>query len=161
MRGVCAVAVLFERRVCGVECLGWPIQIARDQRDLCLGNDTPRTGDGLSRAEGTGRASQQCFGAVEFAELRHRDAAQRQCGASSRKATWFSAPRASPDASARAAAVISESIEIPTHLSLPALRRPAFNLSHINARQARRNAAGSSGHERRTHYDDTFDGFTG
>ena len=40
-------------------------------------------------------------------------------GASSRKATTFSAPSASPAASARAAAVISESIEIPSHLSLP------------------------------------------
>jgi hypothetical protein len=32
---------------------------------------------------------------------------------------WFNAPIASPDASARAAAVISESMQIPTHLSLP------------------------------------------
>ncbi len=38
--------------------------------------------------------------------------------ASSRKATRFSTPRRSPAASARAAAVISESIEIPSHLSL-------------------------------------------
>src|SRR6266571_948416 len=40
-------------------------------------------------------------------------------GASSRKATRFSAPRGSPAASARAAAVISESMGIPPHLSLP------------------------------------------
>ena len=40
-------------------------------------------------------------------------------GASSRSATRFSAPSGSPIASARAAAVISESIEIPSHLSLP------------------------------------------
>ena len=40
-------------------------------------------------------------------------------GASSRRATRFSAPRGSPAASARAAAVISESIGIPPHLSLP------------------------------------------
>ena len=40
-------------------------------------------------------------------------------GASSRSATRFSAPSGSPAASARAAAVISESIEIPSHLSLP------------------------------------------
>ena len=40
-------------------------------------------------------------------------------GASSRSATRFSAPSGSPAASARAAAVISESIEIPPHLSLP------------------------------------------
>jgi hypothetical protein len=36
--------------------------------------------------------------------------------ASSRNATRFSAPRGSPVASARAAAVISESIGIPSHL---------------------------------------------
>ena len=40
-------------------------------------------------------------------------------GGSSRSAIRFSAPSGSPAASARAAAVISESIEIPTHLSLP------------------------------------------
>ena len=38
---------------------------------------------------------------------------------SSRNATRFNAPRRSPAASARAAAVISESIGIPPHLSLP------------------------------------------
>jgi hypothetical protein len=42
-------------------------------------------------------------------------------GASSRKATRFGAPSGSPAASARAAAVISESIGIPPHLSLPSL----------------------------------------
>src|SRR5580700_7096870 len=40
-------------------------------------------------------------------------------GASSRSATRFNAPRGSPAASARAAALISESIGIPSHLSLP------------------------------------------
>ena len=40
-------------------------------------------------------------------------------GASFRKATRFNAPRGSPAARARAAAVISESIGIPPHLSLP------------------------------------------
>ena len=42
-----------------------------------------------------------------------------RAGASSRRATRFNAPRGSPVASARAAAVISESIGIPPHLSLP------------------------------------------
>jgi hypothetical protein len=37
-------------------------------------------------------------------------------GASSRKATRFNAPSASPEASARAAAVINESMAIPSHL---------------------------------------------
>src|SRR5215813_6518249 len=42
-------------------------------------------------------------------------------GASSRSATRFNAPRGSPEASARAAAVISESIGILTRLSLPSV----------------------------------------
>src|SRR5262249_3388584 len=46
-----------------------------------------------------------------------------------RRATRFSAPRGSPAASARAAAVISESIGIPPHLSLPSFRYPALSLS--------------------------------
>src|SRR5215469_12025722 len=53
-------------------------------------------------------------------------------GASSRNATRFNAPRGSPAASARAAAVIRESIRIPTHLSLPPLTRPALNIAHGN-----------------------------
>ena len=51
-------------------------------------------------------------------------------GASSRRATRFNAPRGSPAASARAAAVISESIGIPPHLSLPPVPCPALSLSH-------------------------------
>src|SRR5262245_25305195 len=50
--------------------------------------------------------------------------------ASSRRATRFNAPRGSPTASARAAAVINESIGIPPHLSLPFVDAAALNLSH-------------------------------
>ena len=62
--------------------------------------------------------------------------------ASSRNATRFSAPRGSPAASARAAAVISESIGIPPHLSLPpfdtpALIYPATTNQHVVARMER------------------------
>jgi hypothetical protein len=42
-----------------------------------------------------------------------------------RRATTFNAPSGSPAASARAAAAISASIQIPPHLSLPAVDRPA------------------------------------
>src|SRR5262249_55620582 len=49
--------------------------------------------------------------------------------ASSRRATRLSAPSGSPAASARAAAVISESIGIPPHLSLSQVRCPVLNLS--------------------------------
>ena len=42
----------------------------------------------------------------------------------------FNAPSASPDASARAAAVINSSIQIPTHLSLPAVKSPMVREFH-------------------------------
>ena len=78
MRGVQPVAVRFERRPRRVERLGGPAEVARDQRDLGLGDDAPRAGHGLSRTEGARRASQQRLRANEIAELRHRDAAQRE-----------------------------------------------------------------------------------
>ena len=53
-------------------------------------------------------------------------------GASSRSATRFSAPSGSPAASARAAAVISESIGIPPHLSLSPLP-PSGTDGHVFA----------------------------
>ena len=78
MRGVDPVAVLFERRPRRVERLRRPAEVARDERDLGLGDDAPRAGHGLSRTEGARRASQQSLRAHEIAELRHRDAAKRE-----------------------------------------------------------------------------------
>ena len=49
MRGVHPVAVLFERRPRCVKRLRRPAQVARDERDLGLGDDTPRAGHGLFR----------------------------------------------------------------------------------------------------------------
>jgi hypothetical protein len=74
--------MLLERRPRRVERLRRPAQVARDERDLGLGDDAPRAAYGLFRTK----------------------------GASSRKATWFSAQKGSPAANAPAAAVISESI---------------------------------------------------
>ena len=116
MRGIHPVAVRFERRPRGIERLRGPAQVARDQRDLGLGDDASRAGHRLFRTEGARRASQESFRANEIAELRHRDPRSASAGASSRNATRFSAPSGSPVASARAAAVISESIRIPPHL---------------------------------------------
>src|SRR5262249_26236789 len=65
-------------------------------------------------------------------------------GASSRRATRFNAPSGSPAASARAAAVIKESIEIPPHLSLPPFPSPALNLSHDNRRHSQGGAMTSN-----------------
>ena len=78
MRGVHAVAVRFERRPRRVERLRRPAQVARDQRDLGLGDDTPGAGHRFFRTEGARRASQQSLRANEIAELRHRDASQRE-----------------------------------------------------------------------------------
>ena len=69
---------LFERVTRRIERLHRPVEVARDERDLGLGDGASRAGDGLPRAEGAGRATQQQLGAREIAELRHRDAAKRQ-----------------------------------------------------------------------------------
>ncbi len=76
MRGVQPVAVLFERCPCGVERLRGPAQVARDERDLGLGDDTPRPGHGLFRPEGARRTSQESLRSNEIAEPRHRDASK-------------------------------------------------------------------------------------
>ncbi len=112
MRGIGAVAVPFERVMRRIERLDRPAEVARDERDLGLGDHATRAGDGLARAEGAGRAPQQRLGAAEIAELRHRDAAQRQRRRIVAQGDVSSTRRADrPVASARAAAVISESIE--------------------------------------------------
>src|SRR5688572_16112384 len=59
VRSVHEVAVLLERRARRVERLRRPAEVARDERDLGLGDDAPRTSDGLFRTEGTRRAPQQ------------------------------------------------------------------------------------------------------
>jgi hypothetical protein len=78
MRGVHPVAVLFERRPRRVECLRRPAQVARDERDLGLGDDTPRLGHGLFRTEGARSTSHEGLRSNEITELRHRDASKRE-----------------------------------------------------------------------------------
>ena len=78
MRGVQPVAVLLERRPRRVERFRRPAQVARDERDLGLGDDAPRAGNGLFRTEGARRASQESLRSNEIAELRHRDTAKRE-----------------------------------------------------------------------------------
>ena len=129
VRGFCPVAVPFERRPCRVEGLRRPAQDARDERDLGLGDDAPRAGHGLFRTEGTRGTSQERLRPSEIAELRHRDAAKRESRRVARRATGFKAPRGSPAARARAAAVISESVGIPSHLSLPSFEIRRYPIS--------------------------------
>ena len=78
MGGVGEVAVPFERRPRRRERLRRPIQVARDERDLGLGHHASGARDRLSRTEGACGAAQQRLRLGEIAELRHRDAAQRQ-----------------------------------------------------------------------------------
>jgi hypothetical protein len=76
MRGVHPVAVFFQRCPRIVECLGRPAQVARDQRDLSLGDDTPRPGHSLFRPEGARCTSQESLRSNEIAEPSHRDASK-------------------------------------------------------------------------------------
>jgi hypothetical protein len=52
-----------------------PAQVARDERDLGLGDHAPCSGDGLFRTEGTRSTPQERLRSNEITELRHRDAA--------------------------------------------------------------------------------------
>ena len=101
MRGIHPVAVRFERRPRGVERLRGPAEVARDERDLGLGDDASRAGHRLFRTEGARRAvAARPSRADEIAELRHRDAAQRQRrrvvaqGDAVQRAERITAPRA-------------------------------------------------------------------
>jgi len=78
VRGVRPVGVGFERRPRRVERLRRPAQVAADEGDLGLGDDTPRAGHGLFRTEGARRTSQEGLRSNEIAELRHRDASKRK-----------------------------------------------------------------------------------
>jgi hypothetical protein len=78
MRGVHTIAVLFERCSRRVERFRRPAEVARGERDLGLGNDAPRTGHGLFRAERARSAPHECPRSTEIAKLRHRDTSQRK-----------------------------------------------------------------------------------
>jgi hypothetical protein len=80
VRRVPPVAACLERRARRVERLRGPAQVTRGERDLGLGDDAPRAGHGLSRAERTRRTSHERPRTREIAQLRHRDAAQRERG---------------------------------------------------------------------------------
>ena len=116
MGGIYAVAVGFERRPRRVERLRGPAQVARDERDLGLGDDAPRAGHGLFRTERARGTRSRAFARTRSPSCAIAMPRSASAGASSRNATRFNAPSGSPAASARAAAVISESIGIPPHL---------------------------------------------
>jgi hypothetical protein len=78
VRGVRAIGVRLERRPRRLERLRGPAEVARYERDLRLGDDAARASHGLLRAEGARGAAQESPGPDEIAELRHRDASQRE-----------------------------------------------------------------------------------
>ncbi len=128
MHGVDVIAVRVERFARVIERFLRSREIARGQRDFRLRDDTARTRHRLLRAEAARGAFYESLGAIEVTELRHRDTAHASAGASSRSATRLSG---SPAASALAAAVISESIQVlasfPATLTTPVDDAP---LSH-------------------------------
>jgi hypothetical protein len=78
MRGIQTVTVLFERHARRVERLRREAEVARGQRDLSFGHDTPSAGHRFFRTEGQRSAPQQFLRSRVFAELRHRDASKRE-----------------------------------------------------------------------------------
>ena len=69
------VAMGVERLPRRIERLAGPTQIARDQRDLCLGDDASRTRYRFLRPESTRGSFHETFCACEIAELGHCDTA--------------------------------------------------------------------------------------
>ena len=112
-------------------------QVARDESNLSLGDNTPARG--LPRSFGP--KARPAFRSRAFARTRSPSCAiaiprTARAGASLRKATHFNAPSGSPVASACAAAVISESTGIPSNLSLSPLNVGSY--STYNNQQIRR-----------------------
>ena len=78
VRGVDTIAARVERRPCRVERLSRKAQIARDERDLRLGDHAPCASDRLPRTERPRRPAKERLRARQIAQLRHRDASQRK-----------------------------------------------------------------------------------
>ena len=76
--GIHDVAVARKRRVRRLERLDRPAKVARDERDLSLGDDAARAGHRLAGSEGLRGTPEQRAGTLEIAELRHGDPAQRE-----------------------------------------------------------------------------------
>jgi hypothetical protein len=70
--------MLFERRPRRVERLRRPAQVARGERDLGLGDDTPCAGYDLFRTEGARRPSHESLCSNEITEPGHCDASKRK-----------------------------------------------------------------------------------
>jgi hypothetical protein len=113
VRGIHPVTVLLQGRPRGSERRLRPGEVARDERDVGLCHDTSRAGHSLSGTEGPCRAFRRAFALSRSPSRAIAMPRSASAGASLRNATRFRAPRRSPLTSARAAAVMSESITIP------------------------------------------------
>ena len=79
MRGVDFIAVRLENRPRLIQGFRRPAEIARDECDLGLGDDTSRTGNSLFRTEGASGTAYERSRSHEIAQLGHRNAPKRQC----------------------------------------------------------------------------------
>jgi hypothetical protein len=80
MRCIDAIAMRLERCARGAERLSRPCQVARDQRDLGLGDDASCAGHSFFWAEGAGGTPEEGLCSNEIAELGHCDASEGECG---------------------------------------------------------------------------------
>ena len=78
VRSVGAIAMRVERVTRSGEAFLPPAKIARCQRHFGFGHHTACARHELARAESARGPTQQRFRAIEIAQLRHRDATQRQ-----------------------------------------------------------------------------------
>ncbi len=124
------VAVRFERRPRRVERLRRPAQLARDERDLGLGNDAPRARHGLFRTEGTRSTSQESLGPNEIAELRHRDAAKRESGRVVAQGDTLQCAKGVTSCERMSRGSDQRVHRNPATLVTPIVRCPSLNLSH-------------------------------
>ena len=118
------VGARLERRRCCCEGTRRPAEVAHGQRDFGFGDDTARTRQLLMRAEAARGAAQQLACPTMLAELRHRDAAQRERRRVVAQGHALERTKASPAASARAAAAIRESM--PTGLGQHGVKTQNF-----------------------------------
>ena len=78
--GISAIAVLFEQHARRLERLRRPLELPRGECDFGLGHHAACAGHRLLRAEAARCTPQQNLRSDEVAELRHRNAAERQRG---------------------------------------------------------------------------------
>ncbi len=78
MRGIYTIIIRFECCPRRIQRLRRPGEIARDERDLSLGDGTPCASQRLFRSESAGRTFEESLSPNEIAKLRHSNASQRK-----------------------------------------------------------------------------------